>query len=159
DRQIADETHNAERVFAVVSVAKGALGAPLDLGLGCLAVLGLSWFLRGRTKGSAVAPVAAAALLPGAAANLLDAAYAYCQNALPPEGAALSPRSLSAILAIAGRPLVDPWIKFGNALDFFSLWAAVMMGFGVAAVGQVKPRSALAGTMVAWVCYRLLTQV
>lgn len=159
DRQIADEARNAERVFEVASVAKGVVGVPLSLGLSCVAVLGLCWFFRGRVKGSAVVPVAAATLLPGALANLLDAASALQHATLPPEGAPLSPRSVSAILPLLGRPLMDPWIKLGNAADFFSLWAAVMMGFGVAAAGQVPRRTALAGTLIAWVCYRLLTQV
>jgi hypothetical protein len=159
DRQIADETRNAERVFEVTSVAKGAVGAPVQLGLACLAVVGLVWFFRGRIKGSAVAPVAAATLLPGAIASLLDAACALRYESFPPEGGPLAPRSLSALLALAGRALPDPWVRFGNALDFFSLWAAVMMGFGVAAAGKIPRGTAVAGTLVAWVCYRLLTQV
>ena len=76
DRQVADETHNAERVAKVVSVAKGVVGVPLQLGSACVALLALTWVLRGRVKGSAVVPVAAATLLPGAIANLLDAVSA-----------------------------------------------------------------------------------
>jgi hypothetical protein len=159
DRQIAEETHKAERVAVVASVAKGVVSVPLQLGSGCVALLALVWFLRGRIKGSAVVPVAAATLLPGAIANLLDAVAAFRHAALPPEGVPLVPRSLSAILPLLGRPLMDPWLKLGSALDFFSLWAAVMMAYGVAAVGQVPRRSALTGTLVAWVCYQLLTHV
>ena len=159
DRQIADETHNAERVAEVVSVAKGVVGVPLQLGSTSLALLALVWFLRGRVKGSAVVPVAAATLLPGAIANLLDAATAFRHAALPPEGVPLAPRSLGAILPLLGHPLADPWLKFGNALDFFSLWAALMLAFGVAAVGQIRPRTALTCTLTAWACYQLLTHV
>jgi len=159
DRQLADETRNAERLFEVVSVARGAVGVPVQLGLACLALLGLAWFFRGRVRGSAVVPVAAATLLPGAIADLLDAVSAFRHAVLPPEGMPLAPRSLSALLPLLGRPLVDPWIKLGNALDFFSLWAAVMMAYGVVAAGQVPRRTALIGTLIAWVCWRLLTQV
>jgi hypothetical protein len=159
ERQIADETHNAERLFEVVSVARGVVGVPLGLGLSCLALVGLGWFFRGRLKGSAVAPVAAAALLPGACADLLDAVSAFRHAALPPDGVPLSPRTLSAVLALSGRPLPEPWIKLGNALDFFSLWAAIMMAFGLVAAGQVPRRTAIVGTLIAWVCYRLLTQI
>jgi hypothetical protein len=35
----------------------------------------------------------------------------------------------------------------------------VMLGYGVAAAGQVPRRTALVGTMIAWICYRLLTNV
>jgi uncharacterized BrkB/YihY/UPF0761 family membrane protein len=58
-----------------------------------------------------------------------------------------------------GHPLTEPWVKLGNALDFFSLWAAVMMAYGVVAASQIPKRRALVGTLGAWVCYRLLTHV
>jgi hypothetical protein len=159
DRQVADETHNAERVAEVASVAKGVVGAPLQLGSACVALLLLTWFLRGRVKGDAVAPVAATTLLPGAIANLLDAVTAFRHEALPPEGVPLTPRTLGDILPFFGHPLMDPWLKLGNALDFFSLWAAVMMAFGVAAVGQIPKKRAIPGTLIAWICYQLLTHV
>jgi hypothetical protein len=159
DRQVADETHNAERVAEVASVAKGVVGAPLQLGSASIALLALTWFLRGRVKGNAVVPVAATTLLPGALANLLDAVSAFRHEALPPEGVPLVPRTLGAILPFFGHPLMDPWLKLSNAVDFFSLWAAVMMAFGVAAVGQIPKRRALPGTLIAWICYQLLTRV
>ena len=43
-------------------------------------------------------PVAAAVLLPGAIANLLDAISAWQHAALPPKDAVLAPRNLSAKL-------------------------------------------------------------
>jgi hypothetical protein len=159
DRQIADETRSAERVFQVVSVGGCAAAVPLQLGLSCVAILGLCWFFRGRVKGSAVAPVAAATLLPGAIADGLDAVSAFRHAMLPPEPAPLSPRTLSAVLSLVGHPLGDPWVKLGDALDVYSLWAAVLLAYGVVAVGHVPRRTALAGTLIAWVCYRLLTHV
>ena len=159
DRQVAEEAHKAERVAVVASVAKGVVGVPLQLGASCVALLALVWFLRGRIKGSAVVPVAAATLLPGALANLLDAVSAFRHASLPPDGVPLAPRSLSAVLPLFGHPLVDPWLKLGAALDFFSLWAALLLAFGVAAAGQIRKRNALIGTLVAWVCYQLLTHV
>lgn len=159
DRQIADETKSAERVFQVSTIAKSTLGVPLSLGLGCLAILLLAWFFRGKVKGSAVAPVAAATMLPGALADLLDTASALRHAMLPPDAAPLSPRSLGAALALAGRPLFGPAAKLAEALDFFSLWAVLMMGFGLAAAAEVPRRTAVVGTLIAWVCYQLLTRV
>jgi hypothetical protein len=159
ERQLADEIHSAERVSQVISVAKGVVRTPLSFGLACLAIVALAWFFRGRVKGSAVPPVAAATLLPGAIVNLLDAVTAFRHAAIPPEGVPLTPRSLSAALALLGRPLMEPWIKLGDALDFFSLWAALMMGYGVASAAQVPRRTALVGTLIAWVCYQLLSHV
>ncbi len=160
DRQIDDETKSAERLYQVVRVAGGLADAPLSLGLSCLAVVGLTWFLRGRVKGASVVPVAAATLLPGSIANLLGAGAAFQHAALSPnQSVPLAPRSVSALFALFEHPLSGPWLKLGNAFDFFSLWAAVMMAFGVAATGDIPVRRALIGTLVAWVCLRLLTNV
>jgi hypothetical protein len=160
DKQVDDETKSAERLYQVVRVAGGLVDAPLSLGLSCLAVVGLTWFLRGRVKGGSVVPVAAATLLPGAIANLLGAVAAFQHVALTPDQpVALAPRSVSALFALYEHPLSGPWLKLGNAFDFFSLWAAVMMAFGVVATGGIPARRALIGTLVAWVCLRLLTNV
>lgn len=159
DRQVADETRNAERVAQVMSIAKGVTNAPVQLGLVCLSVLALTWFYRGRILGSAVAPVAAATMLPGAIANALDAVSAMRHAVIPPDGVPLSPRTLTAVLELFDKPLPMPWAKLGNALDFYSLWAAVMLAFGLVTAGSLPRRRAVIGTLAAWVCYRLLTHV
>jgi hypothetical protein len=163
DRAIEDETRNAERLYQVMRVATGAAEAPAFLLAGALAVVVLVWFLRGRVKGRGVFPVAAAVLLPGAVANLLDGIAALRQASLPagPIAAAvpLSPRNLSAVLASFGNPVAGAALKLGNAVDFFSLWAAVLMAFGVASVGEVPTRRALIGTLSAWLCLRLVISV
>src|SRR5262249_42781010 len=64
DGQLADETRKAERIAQVLTVAKGALGPPLALGLASTALLGLSWFFRGRIRGRGVIPVASVTLVP-----------------------------------------------------------------------------------------------
>ncbi|MFN2547079.1 MAG: hypothetical protein ABR567_06595 [Myxococcales bacterium] len=159
DRQVEDETTKSNRLYEVGRVALGAGEAPVFLGLGSLAVLGLVWFTRGKVKGRAVVPVAAAVLLPGALANVLDAISAWQHAALPPKDAMLAPRTISAIAAVFGHPLAGPWLKVGNVFDFFSLWAAILMGYGVAAAGDVPVRRALWTTLVAWLCWRLITTV
>src|SRR5207245_9437357 len=83
DRAIEDETRNAERLYQVMRVAWGAVEAPAFLLAGALAVVVLVWFLRGRVKGRGVFPVAAAVLLPGAVANLIDGITALRQASLP----------------------------------------------------------------------------
>jgi hypothetical protein len=159
DRQFEDETKSANRLYQVSRVGAGVVEAPLFLGLGSLGIVILVWFLRGKLKGRAVVPVAAAALLPGALANLLDAVSAWNHASLPPQGAELAPRTVSALAAVFGQAIPPPWVKLGNAFDFFSLWAAVLMGFGVAAAGEIPVRRAIITTLAAWVCLRLLTQV
>lgn len=159
DRQIADEVRNAERVAQVTTIAKSAVGTPVQLGLACIALLFLCWFFKGKVRGSAVVPVAATTLIPGAVANVIDVVFALRNASLPPQGAVLGPRTLTAALALLGKPLMGPTVKLGNAVDFFSLWAALIMGYGVFAVGRVPKVRAVIGTLVAWVCYRLLTNV
>jgi hypothetical protein len=159
DRAVEDETRNAERLFQVMRVTGGAAEAPLFLLLGGLSVVVLVWFLRGRVKGRAVFPVAAAVLLPGAVANLLDGITALRQASLPAGPVSLAARNVSGVLAAFGHPLSGAALKLGNAFDFFSLWAAVLMAFGVAAAGDVPTRRALIGTLGAWVCLRLVVAV
>jgi hypothetical protein len=159
EKQVDDEVTSAARLAQVKVVAQGLFGAPVGLGLGSLAVLGLVWFLKGKAKGRAVVPVAAATLLPSAIGNLLDAASAFSRPSLPLGKALLAPRDLSAAMAALGTPLQGAALKLGTAFDIFSLWAALLMGFGVAYAGDVPLRRALIGTLVAWVCFRLLTTV
>ena len=159
DRQLDDATRSADRLYQVMRVGKGLFEAPVSLGLGSLGAVILVWFLRGKIKGRAVVPVAAATLLPGAIANLLDAVSAWNHASLPPQGAILAPRNLAGLAAAFGYPFAPPWLKLGNAFDFFSLWAALMMGFGVAAVGGLPVRRAMIATLAGWVCWQLLTNV
>ena len=49
DRQIDDATKSAERVYMVKRVGGALVAPPVQLGLLCVALLALSWFLRGRT--------------------------------------------------------------------------------------------------------------
>src|SRR5207248_4924284 len=147
DRQVEDETRNADRLYQVVTSAKGLFEAPAFLLLGGLGVVVLVWFLRGKVKGRAVFPVAAAVLLPTAVANLLDAFTALRQASLPVGAVVLAPRNIAAIVASLGHALPMPWAKLGNAFDFFSLWGAVLMGYGVASSGEVPLKRAMIGSL------------
>jgi hypothetical protein len=159
DKQFDDEVKNANRIYQVVRVAQGAAAAPVGLLLGSLGLIIVIWFARGKIRGSAVFPVVAAAMLPNAIADLLDAVSAFNHATLLPQGAVLAPRSVSALLAVFGHPIAEPWVKLGNAFDFFSLWGAVMLGFGAAAAGGLPARRALVFTLAGWLVWRLLTNV
>ena len=159
DKQIEDEALNARRLYQVGRVAKGALEAPAFLLLGGLAVVGMVWLARGKVKGRAVFPVAAAALLPNAIANLLDAIAAFEHPSLPLAGATLAPRTIGQIWMALGHPLEGVALKLGNVVDFYSLWAAIMMAFGIAFAGDVPVRRALWFTLCGWILWRLLLAV
>src|SRR5258708_39916550 len=87
DRQFDDETRNANRLYQVMRIGQGVFEAPVFLGLGSLAVVGLVCFLRRKVKGRAVVPVSAAALLPGAIAHSLGAGCESNHASLPPNDA------------------------------------------------------------------------
>jgi hypothetical protein len=160
DRQVEDNTKSAERVYLVTRVASALVEPPLQLGLLCLAIFGLSWFLRGRSEGRAVPPVAAAALLPGAVANLLEAGATFQQAAIAPDGAPALPRTLAQFWTqLAAHPASPAVMKLLSVFDIFSFWTALLVGFGLIAAGHVPQRRALAGTLIAWLCLRLITQV
>jgi hypothetical protein len=160
DRQVEDNTKSAERVYLVTRVAGALVEPPLQLGLLCLAIFGLSWFLRGRSEGRAVPPVAAAALLPGAVANLLEAGATFQHAAIAPDGPPALPRTLAQFWTqLAAQPASPAVMKLLSVFDIFSFWTALLVGFGLIAAGHVPQRRALAGTLIAWLCLRLVTQV
>ncbi len=159
ERQIEDETRNAERLFTVARVGSALFEAPVGLGLAALATVLLGWFLKGRVKGSAVGPVAAATLLPAAIANLLRGISTLRAASIAPDATPLVPMNLTDIAASLGHPLAAWGVKLGGAFDLFSLWSAIMMAYGVAAAASIPARRAVTGTLVAWLCWRLLTHV
>ena len=160
DRQVEDNTKSAERIYLVKRVAGALVQPPLQLGLLCVAIFGLSWFLRGRSEGRAVPPVAAAALLPGAVADLLEAGATFQHAAIAPDGPTALPRTLADFWTLfAGHPAAAPAMKLLSVFDIFSFWTALLVGFGLIAAGHVPQRRALAGTLIAWLCLRLITQV
>ena len=160
DRQVEDSTKSAERVYMVKRVAGALFEPPLQLGLLCVAMFGLAWFFRGRSEGRAVPPVAAAALLPLAIANLLEAFATFQHAAIALDGPPSLPRTLADFWsAVAAQPGPAPLMRLLSAFDVFSFWSALLVGFGLAAAAQLPRRRALTGTLAAWLCLRLLTHV
>jgi len=103
--------------------------------------------------------VAGAVLLPGAIANLLERIHgAAADLAAGGSRDARAPAIWARCSPRSGTPLSGAALKLASAFDFFSLWAAVMMAFGVAAAGDVPTRRALIGTLCGWVCLRLGAQ-
>jgi hypothetical protein len=160
DQQIADQTKAAERTFMVVRIGSALVLPAADLGLYCVGLFALSWFLRGRATGRAIAAVSAAALLPSALGNVLEAIAAATRRSIPPSPEPLVPRDLSALYAsFAGHPLTGAVGRLLSAIDVFSLWAALLLAYGLVFAANLPRRRALAGTLIGWLCFRLLTHV
>jgi hypothetical protein len=160
DQQIADQTKAAERTFMVTRVG-GALVLPaVDFALYCVGLFGLAWFLRGRATGKAIAAVSAAALLPSAIGNVLEAIAAATRASIPASPQPLVPRDLGALYAsVAGHPLMGAAGRLLSAIDVFSLWAAFLLAYGLVFAANLPRRRAVAGTLIGWLCFRLLTHV
>ncbi len=159
DKQLDDNTKAAERSFIVKRLAFSAVKAPLIWVGSLLGLLVVAWFLRGRSQPGAMPAVAAAALLPHALADLLSAGAALQTAHLSPDHGPLIPRTLAAVLDAVGVHAPTAVATLAGAVDFFSLWAALMLAFGLAPAAQLPRGKAIAATMVAWVLWRLVTQV
>jgi len=157
DRQIEDQTKDAERTYVVKTISLGVVWPPVKLGLLCVGLLGLSWFVRGRAKGQAVAAVAAAALIPGAIGDLLSVGAAVGRQSIPPEGPPLLPADLASMWAqISSHPLAGALARLLGAFDIFSLWGALLAGYGLAAAANLPLRRAMTATLIGWLCIHVL---
>ena len=157
DRQIDDAQRTAERGFMVKTLAFGLVQSPGGLLASAMGLFALSWFLRGRSQAPAVFTVASYSLLPTALGNLVEAGAAMLRTSISPQDGPLAPRTLAALYGAIVKPLAEgPAAKVLGAIDVFDLWSAVMLGFGLASAAQLPVRRAVTGTLIAWLCYRLL---
>jgi hypothetical protein len=156
DRQIEDAQRGTERAFMVKKIGGGLVQAPVALLLSAVGLFALSWFLRGRSQSGQVFTVAAYALIPNALGNLVEAAATFLRPSIAPDGPPSVPRDLAGIAAAFGRTLEGPAARLLGSLDVFALWGAILLGFGLSTAAQLPLRRALTGTLIAWLCYRLL---
>jgi len=157
DRQIEDQTKDAERTYVVKTIALGVVWPPVKLGLLAVGLLGLSWFVRGRAKGKAVAAVAAATMMPGAIEDLLRAGAALGRRSIPPQGPPLVPSDFASMWAqISGHPLAGPAARLLGSFDVFSLWGAMLAGYGLATAANLPLRRAMTATLIGWLCLHVL---
>ncbi|HXN82350.1 MAG TPA: hypothetical protein VN883_07720 [Myxococcales bacterium] len=160
DRQVEDAQKGNERTFEVSRLALAAVEPPVSLALSLAGLLALSWFLRGKPKASPLFAVCGVGLLPGALADLLDAVAALRHEVVPPEALQhLSPRHLADFAATVGHPLAGAAAKLGSAVDLYSLWGAVLLGYGLAASASLPVRRAVPAALIGWLLFRLLTHV
>jgi Yip1 domain len=169
DQQIQDQTKAAERTFMVVRMAVALVLPAIDFAFYCVGLFALAWFLRGRSTGRAIAAVSAAALMPSAISSVLETIAAATRQSIAPApmsiGVAtiftpLVPRDLGALYAAAtGHPLAGAAGALLSSIDVFSLWAAILLAYGLVFAANLPRRRALAGTLIGWLCFRLLTHV
>lgn len=136
EREIDEKIEQTQRVGIVAGIAKGVFVAPLTLLLIAVALKLTAWLLGRKTPFGALFTTSALAMLPVAVFHLALAAAALRQPALTPKLAVtLLPTSLAALLPDQ-PPKLD---RVFQAIEFFNLWAAALLGLGFASAAQLKP--------------------
>jgi Yip1 domain len=140
EADLLDQIQQAERLKLVTSIAGGLILPALTV-LGIAVVLALlAWLLGKKGPFNAFFTAAAVGLLPLALARFLYGLVALVQTSLSEDRAAtLLPSSLAFVIHSQSPKLM----RLLSSLDFFHLWAALLVGVGFAAVVGMRRRQGL----------------
>jgi len=140
EADLLDQIQQAERLKLVTSIAGGlVLPALTVLGIAVALAL-LAWLLGKKGSFSAFFTAAAVGMLPLALARFLYGLVALVQTSLSEDRAAtLLPSSLAFVIHAQSPKLM----RLFSSLDFFQLWAALLVGVGFAAVVGMRRRQGL----------------
>ncbi len=142
ENDIQDKIRQAGRVRLVGGVAAGVV-RPLSVLFAALALLVAGWLWGAKAPFGKYFAAASVAMLPVALYHLVFAVAAFHAPGLTEaEALTLLPSSLRALSPDASPELA----RVLGAVDFFSLWAAAMLGLGFAqATGLSRPRALVTG--------------
>jgi len=130
----------AQRLKLVTSVA-GGLVLPVLMVLGIAVALSLlAWLLGKKGSFNGFFTAAAVGLLPLALARFLYGLVALVQTSVSEDRAATL---LPSTLAFALHSQSPKLMRLLSSLDFFHLWAALLIGIGFAAVVGMRRRQGL----------------
>ncbi|MGO9831926.1 MAG: YIP1 family protein [Myxococcaceae bacterium] len=140
EADLAEQIQQAERLKLVTSIAGGlVLPALTVLGIALVLVL-LAWLLGRKGSFNAFFTAAAIGTLPVALAKFLYGLMALMQSSLSEDRAGhLLPSSLAFVVHTQSPKLM----RLLSSLDFFTLWAALLVGVGFAAVVGMRRRQGL----------------
>lgn len=140
EADIADQIQQAQRLKLVTSIAGGLL-VPALVVLGIAVALALlAWLLGKKGSFNAFFTAAAVGMLPVALGRFLYGLMALVQTSLSEDRAdTLLPSSLAAVFHAQSPKLM----RLLSSLDFFTLWAALLVGIGFAAVVGMRRRQGL----------------
>jgi hypothetical protein len=153
DREIDEQVAQRTAVKRVMLGLDAAIWQPLRV-----LFLALGLFLLGRYVGGTptmARALSAAALvaLPGAIRSLVTAVAAWSQPAIGSKD--IDQLTASAAIPIpAGHPALAQLL---GGVDVFTLWSAVILGFALAAAGELKPTRAAVASFVGFALYVLVT--
>jgi hypothetical protein len=140
EADLLDQIQQAERLKLVTSIAGGLILPALTV-LGIAVALALlAWLLGKKGSFSAFFTAAAVGLLPLALAKFLYGLVALVQTSLSEDRAAtLLPSSLAFVIHAQSPKLM----RILSSVDFFQLWAALLVGVGFASVVGMRRRQGL----------------
>lgn len=140
EADLLDQIQQAQRLKLVTSIA-GGLVLPVLMVLGIAVVLALlAWLLGKKGTFNGFFTAAAVGMLPLALAKFLYGLVALTQTSLSEDRAAtLLPSSLAFVFHAQSPKLM----RLLSSLDFFHLWAALLVGIGFAAVVGMRRRQGL----------------
>jgi len=167
EREVNEQVEQAQRVAIVAGVSKGLFVVPMIALLGGVALWFWSWLLAGKATFVRSFTVICLALWPFCCAETVTLASALRQTSLSPRMAKeLVPSSLAALVAppvpveAAGPPsktVTSPraWKANGprdllGLVDFFHVWASMLVGLGLAAAAGLSRRTAVPAGMIAY---------
>ena len=139
EADLADQIQQAERLRLVTGIAGGlVLPALMVLGI-AVALAVLAWLLGKKGTFQAFFTAAAVGMLPIALSKLLYGLVALVQSSLSEDRAATLVPSSLAILHVHSPKLM----RILSGIDFFHIWAALLIGIGFAAVVGMRRRQGL----------------
>jgi hypothetical protein len=140
EADLADQIQQAQRLKLVTSIAGGlVLPALMVLGIAVALAL-LAWLLGRKGTFNGFFTAAAVGMLPLALGRFLYGLVALTQSSLREDRAAtLLPSSLAFVFHAQSPKLM----RLLSSLDFFHLWAALLVGIGFAAVVGMRRRQGL----------------
>jgi len=151
EREISEQVEQAQRVAIVAGVAKGVFLVPLIALLSAAGLWLMNWLLGGRATFAELFTVASLMLLPMAVGQGITLAAALRQSSLSPSMVKeLVPSSLSQLVtavdagppahaeAARGRWKGTARTALLGLVDFFHVWAALLLGLGFAAATKLS---------------------
>jgi hypothetical protein len=140
EAELTEQITTAGRLKLLTGIAGGLLGSPLVvLGIGLVLAL-MGWLIGRKTPFVDLFTAAAVGMLPVALERTLWGTLAFWQLSLTEERAKhLLPAAVGALVHGAGPKLM----RLLDALDFFHLWAALLIGIGFASATGLRRRTGL----------------
>ncbi len=136
EREVNEAVEQAQRVALVGNIAKGLLLMPLLMLLLGVVLKFAAWLLGRKALFIDLFTVATLTMLPIGVFHAAEGLAAMQLEVITPRLAeSLIPSSVASVKAFTAPKLMGVY----RALDFFNIWAALVMGLGFAAASKWSP--------------------